>query len=388
MASTSIKAKGSAAGQYLGYALQPVRLCYHLLSCDPNATASIEHIDDVSVNASNNSVLLEQTKSALKQNPVADWADDLWKTFANWADNVESGLVDPTKTQFRLYVTPPKSGKWVQRFNDAKYSDDVLNAISEFRAEVELLPRRPKCHKYISRFLAADNSTITAIISNFLLHSDENPVEPIRQILSIGVQDAILDHCCAFAIGLAKETADSLIRHGTPAIVEAQKYRTNVKSFISRNNLVHFLPTFASPPSDEFIERTLDDRPIFVQQLDIVDMPHDHVVRAISDLLQSAADKTHWAEKGLVANDSFFDFDKTLTRQHQLRKLEIDELHGSLDPSAQGRLLYSRCATNTAKLEGREVPNHFLPGCYNDLADRLELGWHPTFQSILQTSGS
>jgi hypothetical protein len=36
------------------------------------------------------------------------------------------------------------------------------------------------------------------------------------------------------------------------------------------------------------------------------------------------------------------------------------------------------------KLEGREVPGFFPPGCYNDLAERLELGWHPNFRTILK----
>ena len=37
--------------------------------------------------------LLEQTKSALKQNPISDWADDLWKTIANWLNNIKAGEV-------------------------------------------------------------------------------------------------------------------------------------------------------------------------------------------------------------------------------------------------------------------------------------------------------
>jgi len=44
--------KGSAAGQYLGYALQPVRLFYHLLKCNPDATVGLEHVDDISVHSS------------------------------------------------------------------------------------------------------------------------------------------------------------------------------------------------------------------------------------------------------------------------------------------------------------------------------------------------
>ena len=388
MPTTTPKVKGSAAGQYLGYALQPVRLCYHLLSCKPNGSASMEELDDVAVKEADGQVLLEQTKSALKQNPVSDWADDLWKTFANWAENADAGLVDPTKTQFRLYVTPMKSGKWVQRFHDANYTPDVLDAISEFRKDLQGLRRKPKSHIHISRFLAINTATIAEIIANFALDSNEDPIDPIRKILRIGVQDSLLDHCCAFAIGLAKETADECIRKRLPASIDADQYRTKVKSFVTKNNLLYYLPSFAPSPSEESIEKTLVDRPVFVRQLNIVEMPRDHVVRAVSDLLKSAADKTDWAEKGLISTDSFIEFDKSLIRQHELHELEVKEVYASLDPCARGRVLYGRCASNSTKLQGREVPSHFVPGCYNDLADRLAVGWHPAYKILLEEPGN
>ena len=33
--------KHAAPGQYLGFALQPVRLCFHLLTCEPGAKVSL-----------------------------------------------------------------------------------------------------------------------------------------------------------------------------------------------------------------------------------------------------------------------------------------------------------------------------------------------------------
>src|SRR5258708_4537850 len=98
--------KYSAPGQYLGYALQPLRLCYHLLDCPPGAQVSLEHTDDVAVHYLDGSQLLEQDKSALKQNPISDWADDLWKTIAHWLKGIKAGDIDPASTTFSVYVTP------------------------------------------------------------------------------------------------------------------------------------------------------------------------------------------------------------------------------------------------------------------------------------------
>src|SRR5271166_840674 len=93
-----LAAKHTAPGQYLGFALQPVRLCYHLLTCPKGARVSLEHLDDVAVHYANGALMLEQTKSALKQNPLSDWAEDLWKAVANWLDSSANGEIAPGRT--------------------------------------------------------------------------------------------------------------------------------------------------------------------------------------------------------------------------------------------------------------------------------------------------
>ena len=379
----AVNARASAPGQYLGYSLQPVRLCFHLLSGDPKGTASIEHLDDVTLQNSANCVLLEQIKSAQKQNPISDWSEELWKTFANWVDSIQSGLVDPNSTRFQLYITPVKPGYWANRLSETNLPADVAHLISDLEKKVRQRRKPPKCYNYIREVLEADRTMITTLIANFRLKYDEDPIDPIRSIFRLAVREELLDHCCAYAIGLAKELADKLIRLDQPPMINVSDFQKAIRAFIAKNNLVTILPSFASTPTDEAVEKTFDDRPVFVRQLNLVEMPHHLILRAISDFLQTASDKTEWAEKGLVVNDSLLEFDQTLVRRYEIKRLELDELDGTLAPDRQGRLLYTRCVSTTASLEGREVPGHFIPGSYNSLADRLVLGWHPEFNSIL-----
>ena len=51
----------------------------------------LEFLDDVAVHNPDCTVILEQTKSALRQNPLSDWAVDLWKALANWLESVSNG---------------------------------------------------------------------------------------------------------------------------------------------------------------------------------------------------------------------------------------------------------------------------------------------------------
>jgi hypothetical protein len=156
---TRRRAKHSAPGQYLGFALQPVRLCLHLLTCPEGAQVSLEYLDDVALHLADGSTLLEQSKSALSQNPVSDWADDFWKCLANWLDIAAANTIEIEKSQFRLYVTPIKHGVRSQELSDATTTDDVEAITSEIRKSLNRQRKVPGCMPYLQKFLDASFST-------------------------------------------------------------------------------------------------------------------------------------------------------------------------------------------------------------------------------------
>ncbi len=121
--------KSSAAGQYLGYSLQQTRLCHHLFKALDGERVSLEFLDDVALHRANGTILLEQAKSALSGNPITDRADDLWKTLANWADICSEGKVNVKTTDFRLYVTPIKAGKF-PRLTTTRFTPSKLAALA------------------------------------------------------------------------------------------------------------------------------------------------------------------------------------------------------------------------------------------------------------------
>jgi hypothetical protein len=86
-----------------------VSFCFHLLDSQKGAKVSLEHLDDVAVHYADGSLMLEQTKSALKNNPLGDWSEDFWKAIANWIDALSAGKI-PLGSKFHLYGTPPHQG--------------------------------------------------------------------------------------------------------------------------------------------------------------------------------------------------------------------------------------------------------------------------------------
>jgi hypothetical protein len=360
-------AKHAAPGPYLGFALQPVRLCFHLLTCPQGAVVSLEHLDDVAVHYSDGTVTLEQTKSALKHNPLADWADDLWKTVANWLDSLAAGNITPGKSQFRIYVTPPHQGVWAKALNDAETLEDVTALVDAIKAKHAKLKKPKGCEAYLQSFLSTPDATRSALVT----------------LIKTAVAPELVDLLCQSAIGMAKEQADRLIRDGKPAIIDGDGFKTAFRAFVQKNNIPGLLTSFAPAPHPEEVNALLSARPIFIRQLEIIEAPEDDRVRAVSDFLRTSADKSVWAENGLVFADGLLEWDDHLVSRHGLICGEITDLHAEKDAALRGRLAYRRCAQLQAPLDGRAVPGHFVHGSFNALADIMRVGWHPDFQSLL-----
>jgi hypothetical protein len=152
-----------------------------------------------------------------------------------------------------------------------------------------------------------------------------------------------------------------------------------VRAFIRKNNLANLLISTTPKPSDESISSYLDAAPVFVRQLQSIEASPAVLTIAISDWLKATADKIYWANEGMVFKDSFDEFDSALVRRHALVRDEVEDIAASKTPAQRGREVYRRCIETEMPLEGSAVPDHFVGGAYNCLADISKLGWHPDY---------
>lgn len=376
--------KHAAAGPYLGFALQSVRLCYYLLSSPRDSRVSLEYLDDVAVHYEDGTLLLEQCKSALAHNPISDWSDDLWKTVANWLDAVATQKVDGAKTSFQLYVTPPKPGKLSAAMHAAGDAKTVETLVQKVKDKLKKKADSPKCIAHVQKFLdAADALRLAVIGKTTVLATDADPLEPLRELLRPTVPEASLDVICASAIGQAKEAADKCIRRKAPALVGVAEFRWNFHAFVQQNNMAGYLPTFTAAPTKDVTKALLTSRPVFVRQLQLIEASEEQQLRAASDFMRTSGDKVKWADQGLVFDGTFEDWENTLLRKHDAVHSEVQDTYSEKTQEAQGRIVYSRCAAMEVPLDSRAVPGHFTHGGFNDLADRRKLGWHPEHQTLL-----
>jgi hypothetical protein len=225
----------AAPGPYLGFALQPLRLCFHLLTCPNGAQVSLEYLDDVAIHFPAGNIVLEQTKSALSQNPITNWSDEFWKTIANWIRAIESKRVDGHTSAFRLYVTPERKGAWAQAMSEAATAADVGSLVKMIAKKRAGLQAPKSCEKHLQIFLGASEHHRAAVVLNFTLdNQDADPLDPLRKLVTPTVVPELVDALCQAAIGMAKEQADRLIRSGKPAILNADKFKTDFRAFVRR----------------------------------------------------------------------------------------------------------------------------------------------------------
>ena len=376
--------KHSATGPYLGFALQPVRLCYYLLCSPDDSRVSLEYLDDVAVHRADGSVLLEQCKSALSHNALSDWSEDFWKTIANWLDAVDTGKVDGAKATFQLYVTPRMSGKISSAMHAADKPEGVDAVLELVKQRLAKRARSPKSMPHIQRFLdAADGVRRTVVRRMIVVSTDVDPVGPLRMLLAPAVPATSMDIICESAIGMAKEWADRCIRKKVPAEINVAEFRRNFHAFVQKNNLAGYLPSFSTVPTEDAAKAVILGRPTFVRQLRLIEATEEQQVRAVSDYLRSSADKIKWAEQGLVFDGSFSDWEDSLLRRYSAIRGEVNDLLTDRTEKVLGRTVYNRCSILEVPLDSRSVPAHFTHGGFNDLANRRRLGWHPRYQMML-----
>ncbi len=376
--------KHSAPGPYLGFALQPVRLCYFLLSSPLDSSVSLELLDDVAVHHADGTLLLEQCKSALSHNALSDWSEDFWKALANWIELIESGKVDAAKTSFQLYVTPPRTGKVSSTMHATSEPLATHALVKDVEKKLKARAQPPKCAAHVEKFLGASEACRDALVTRFsAISADVDPIGPLRTLLAPAVPATSIDIICQSAIGIAKEWADQRLRQGGAAQIRVADFRRNFHAFIQRNNLPGYLPTFTAALTASDAQTVLKNRPIFIRQLQLVEATEEQQLRAASDFMRTSGDKATWAEQGLVYDGSFDDWEESLVRRHAAIQGEVNDVFADKTKIIQGRTVYNRCSILDLPLDSRALPGHFTHGSFNDLAERRLLGWHSEHKDLL-----
>lgn len=379
-------------GQALGYGLQYTRMTQLLLEAPAGSFCSMEYLDDVAQQHTDKGTRLIQSKSALTANPVADRAKSLWKTLSNWTTLATDPDFDLEKTVFEIYVSRPVGGQLVKAFANARTLEQAREAIAQARDT--LWGKSPdfalkntvadEIALYLERVFNADQACLERIICNFqLTNGSGSPQADIEAVIRTHPVSPtkivdIADHMC----GVVKRQVDKLLEAGRPAVIARDAFYGWYTSYLRKVDRDTVLLSRAKPPSEEESRSQLPK--IFVQQLDIIGLPFEDKLAAVSDYLMAAADRTNWAFSGEVDASSFEDLDAALKRNWKHKRRECGIEHNDKSGDLQGQALYSNCMCLTMPLQAMQPPDHFIPGCFHWLADDMSIGWHPDYEQQLK----
>lgn len=375
-----------------GYGLQVRQMLYELLNCEIDSVVSVEKFDDVGVENENEIAI--QTKSALSdRNPVSDRAVDLWKTLYNWLLALKENELPLHFTLFTLVINTNKSGNivtWLNQARDEKEAEVVYEKIKgEFTGkDGKYIKQSDVINTYIVTFLAEENKKYALyIIEKFKLviigegHTNKLYDEfRAKTYLPSDIQQLVFDKM----LGWIDKTTALQIENGQ--VMQITKKSFN-KELILTQTLVNqnkALVELAPSPSNAEIELQQNEYKTYIRQLHIIDLDYDAQLAAINDYLKASANRTMWAVKGDINEEILQNYYKDLEGRWKTKKNIIEMDKDEWEEAKRGRYLYYKCQDEDVNMGVIVTPRSFKNGCYHELADQQQIGWHPNYEQKLK----
>lgn len=392
---TSAKSRGNGTrssqvpDQFFGYSLQAIRFLHLLLEAPPGSTVSLEVFEDVGMLAPNGNALASQVKSGLVKNPLADRSVELWKTVANWVTAVATGTINPSSAIFEIYVGRHRSGTLASAFHNAHTEADAAAAINS--ARVALLGQGKTSRKlppdlaaHTSKVFKSDQSQLAQIILNLrITTAKRDPLADLRPLVETKwVRPESIDLVIRHAHGWLKERLDDLLRKRQPAVVSANDFIEEMLKFMPRCDFRQIIVNMAGRPTAE--QMAAERAKTYVRQLELIELEEEGTLEAINSYLRATVMRTKLSEDGIVHDESFTDFEEALTSFWRNKRRQNHLIHPTHTEIQRGQLLLSDCCLHRQKLQGLELPDYFTPGSFQALADEMEIGWHPEYETALK----
>ena len=376
-----------------GYGLQVRQMLYELLNCGIDSVVSVEKFDDVGVENGNEKIAI-QTKSALSdRNPVSDRAVDLWKTLYNWLIALKEGELPLDSTIFTLVINVNKSGNivtWLNQVCDEKESEEVYQKIRDvFTGEDgKYIEQSDSINHYIVSFLTEENKKYAlCIIEKFKLvvigvgHTDKLYDEfRAKTYLPSDIQQLVFDKM----LGWIDKTTALQIESGQVMQITKKSFNNELMLTQTLVNQNKSLVELAPSPTKAEIELQQNEYKTYIRQLQIIDLDYDAQLTAINDYLKAFANRTMWAVKGDINEEILQNYYKDLEGRWKTKKNIIEMDKDEWEEAKRGRYLYYKCQDEDVNMGVMVTPRSFKNGCYHELADQQQIGWHPNYKQKLK----
>ena len=373
-----------APGQFLGYTLQLPRALYHLLKSGPGDKVSIEVLSDVATSKLNGSVISEEDKSSIIGNPITDRSTDLWKTFSNWIDAINSGVLNVKKTKFILYCNQTGRLGIVNKFSDAKNHKEIKTAIDYAKTELNDIKPNHNIWKYYNFVINENQTLFLEIVERFELELGNGAgYDDLRyEIKRIQFPESQIEFILDVLSGWVQKVVVEKIKAKEKAIIRWEDFNHQFLVLFERarhRDLIDF--SLEYPPKVKEIQNQVKIHPTYLRQLDVI-ASSDGILEAVYEYLRANINRTKWIDNEIIDEDIASDFELRLREFWKNQRKRIQITQKTLSEEEQGQLLYGDCKSRTETIKDINPPYPTIAGTYHALADEPVLGWHPNWENL------
>lgn len=378
----------TAPGQALGYFFQLDRALCQIAKAPSGSVIGIETEDDIVVKLLNGDKIHEQDKSSTTVFPFIPSKPDLWKSLVIWADGILNEEINPDITQFYLVTNKNTAECIAKTISDAKEDSSITNCLIELKKYKNTSNQATK--RFIDELFSFSDDILKKLIKNTSLICGEeligdslkNDLFSLFQIVD-GDEDEKLNVIHQI-YGWLFTTVRTAWQNKQAAWIDRDVV-IRLKNKILEKRIEQFINEriFESGDISE-LDKKAHQLKTYVKQLRLINSDDSEIIEAITDYFNSSEKRTLLAKKGYVTGMQMDIMLQDLRKRWKTIYRRVPLTNRELSKEEQGKLICLDTLDHNTKIGNMETQSYFLTrGTYHDLADSLEVGWHPDYETLI-----
>ena len=383
----------NASASAVGYLYQVNWCLIELLESapvKPDQAISLETHDDVAWEESGSPVELLQSKHhAGVSTGLGDKDTDIWKTLLVWMNTARPA--DPQGPALILVTTSvaqPDTAAYALRKDVRDTSTAVIKLTEAARSSSAENTRKAR-----ERFLALTSAERQIFLARVVVVDgapnaddlDDKLTQVLWHALPYSHQELFLSLVWSWWAGVALDMLRG--RRAFMSVREARSAISHLRDKFSEDNLP---TTVELADVDESYVIAMHGENVFVHQMRWVEFNETNLRKAIVDYYRAVTQATKWLTEDLIGIHELEKFEDNLRDEWQRVFADmVEDLGADADEAAKiaaGKTLLRRLRDSTAvNVRPRYNDPFFARGRRHVLADGGGIGWHPDFQSRLES---
>ena len=357
----------------------------------PGHALSIEKFDDVAFEAAGLPVELIQTKHHGNRGDVSDASVDLWKTLHIWIRRIIEDPASAANTRLVFLTTSAASdGSALSMLRQVGGGRDESRAVELLHSAAND-SRNQATAAARDAFLGLTDAARQSLIGNTWVFDKAPDIIDVRDKIEMMLHYSatpdqvgdLTDHLEGWWFNRVIMALMDPIFAEIP-LAAIQNKVSDLRENFRLGNL----------PLDEKIETMLAgkdlprDNRTFIRQMNFVNVPDNELRATVHDYYRAYEQRSRWARENLFLDSEADRYDRGLYDAWQRRffacTAEVTEGCDDAIRRAQGRKVFRWAREYQKPLRNRDEL-WLSSGSFQMLADEAKVGWHPDYETLLES---